>query len=672
VFVAAANAPLTFQRTLAPRTTLDQGVVTGLATAAHYGIAALVQDSIEALAGRVASGSTDAGRRRALLVADLAAMVGGFGTELVLRRRESESLARGAIRTTGHWVGVAAFSGLAVGVVEEATGGEDELPLVGLPAGIAMATFLAYRRRRREQADEGSVAEPARVSGAKSLGIGVGVGALAAGVATVERLLAASAGRAFASVLPGGPDRWRLAGHAWALSALGIPAYALLRRWYARIEAGAERVEEAFDTPPSSSLVSGGPGSPVPWATLGRQGRRNVSTAIRRDWIEAVMGEPATAEPIRVYVGLDSAPTDRERVDLAIRELDRTGAFERDLLLVVTPTGTGYVSYVAVESTEYLTLGNVASVAMQYSLRPSVLSVDRVGVGRRQSRLLLEALRERLRGSGPRLILYGESLGALATQSAFAGEGTRGLVDMGVDRALWSGTPHFSRWKDEVLQGGRGVDPSLVGVFDRFEQVEALAPEARSRLRYVMITHDDDPVAKFGPTLLVRAPEWLGPPSTRPPGVPRSETWQTPTTFLQTLVDMKNSVDLAPGHIEARGHDYRGDLARFVSEVYALPATPEQLAGIESALRRFEMARARAQGESMGSSVTSRPRSVAVSIKSLASVVGSTPGGTWTSASMVVIGVSSSLEYEEKAVMLTPRSASSGVMSARIPGRSAP
>jgi uncharacterized membrane protein len=90
----------------------------------------------------------------------------------------------------------------------------------------------------------------------------------------------------------------------------------------------------------------------------------------------------------------------------------------------------------------------------------------------------------------------------------------------------------------------------------------------------------------------VRAPEWLGPSGSRPPGVPRSETWQTPTTFLQTLVDMKNSVDLAPGHIEAKGHDYRGDIARFVREVFALPASDEQLASVEAALRRFETARA--------------------------------------------------------------------------------
>ena len=64
--------------------------------------------------------------------------------------------------------------------------------------------------------------------------------------------------------------------------------------------------------------------------------------------IETVMGEPARAAPVQVYVGLDSAPTPRERVDLAMAELERTGAFDRSLLVLVSPTGTGYVNYVAV------------------------------------------------------------------------------------------------------------------------------------------------------------------------------------------------------------------------------------------------------------------------------------------------------------------------------------
>jgi uncharacterized membrane protein len=45
-----------------------------------------------------------------------------------------------------------------------------------------------------------------------------------------------------------------------------------------------------------------------------RLGRRNVATAVRPHAIEQVMGEPAAAEPIRVFVGLESAPTETQRV----------------------------------------------------------------------------------------------------------------------------------------------------------------------------------------------------------------------------------------------------------------------------------------------------------------------------------------------------------------------
>jgi hypothetical protein len=38
-------------------------------------------------------------------------------------------------------------------------------------------------------------------------------------------------------------------------------------------------------------------------------------------------------------------------------------------------------------------------------------------------------------------------------------------------------------------------------------------------------------------------------------------------------------------------HDYRPDLARFVSEVFDLPASPRQLSDVEAALERRETAR---------------------------------------------------------------------------------
>jgi uncharacterized membrane protein len=57
--------------------------------------------------------------------------------------------------------------------------------------------------------------------------------------------------------------------------------------------------------------------------------------------------------------------------------MERVGAFDRSLIMLVSPTGTGYVNYVAVAAAAYLTRGDVATVTMQYSKRPSPLSLAR-------------------------------------------------------------------------------------------------------------------------------------------------------------------------------------------------------------------------------------------------------------------------------------------------------
>jgi uncharacterized membrane protein len=92
--------------------------------------------------------------------------------------------------------------------------------------------------------------------------------------------------------------------------------------------------------------------------------------------------------------------------------------------------------------------------------------------------------------------------------------------------------------------------------------------------------------------LLIQQPSWLGDPETRPRGVPKAQKWVTFTTFVQTLFDMNNAMNVVPGEFVARGHDYRADLARFVREAYGLTATEDQLDRIEATLRRNETERA--------------------------------------------------------------------------------
>ena len=58
---------------------------------------------------------------------------------------------------------------------------------------------------------------------------------------------------------------------------------------------------------------------------------------------------------------------------------------------------------------------------------------------------------------------------------------------------------------------------------------------------------------------------------------------------MLTGIDLVNAMDVVPGTFGRRGHDYREDIARFVSVAYDLPATAEQMLHIERALREREL-----------------------------------------------------------------------------------
>src|SRR5690606_5459286 len=75
---------------------------------------------------------------------------------------------------------------------------------------------------------------------------------------------------------------------------------------------------------PPTPLRSGGTGSLVAWEDLGRFGREFVS-------LPAVRGG---VPPIRVYAGLRSAADLRQRAELVVAELERTGAFQRGVVCV--------------------------------------------------------------------------------------------------------------------------------------------------------------------------------------------------------------------------------------------------------------------------------------------------------------------------------------------------
>jgi uncharacterized membrane protein len=337
--------------------------------------------------------------------------------------------------------------------------------------------------------------------------------------------------------------------------------------------------------PPTSAMVSGGPGSWVSYDSLGREGARFVHTATSAADIAEVMAAEAVAEPIRVFVGVESASSPEQRVDLAIAELRRTGAFARSTIVIGSPAGSGYANPTPVQVVEIATRGDCASVAVGYGLLPSFLSLDRVELASRTQRLLLDAvfteLSDRDATDRPKILLYGESLGARVQQRALQPDE---LVRRDVHSALWVGTP-----------GGRDSDrfratltepPVIV---DRPDQLPHPLPQPHPRVWF--LEHDGDPVVRFRRDLLHRRPEWL---VQRPRGrhVPDEMRWMPVITWIQVLVDTLFATHVTPGEFDSRGHDYRADLGAVVAAAFDLAFSGEAVERLEAGLRRLEVARA--------------------------------------------------------------------------------
>ncbi|MDI6103198.1 alpha/beta-hydrolase family protein [Actinoplanes sp. NEAU-A12] len=310
-------------------------------------------------------------------------------------------------------------------------------------------------------------------------------------------------------------------------------------------------------TVPSSALRSGGPQSLVPWDTLGRQGRAFVAGVPTGEELSKFAGRPA-AEPIRVYAGLTSADTLQERAALVVREMERTGAFDRAVVAVVTPTGTGWVDNRVTRSLEYMYAGDSALVSMQYSYLPSFFAF----MGNRSEVVdaadaLIGAVRARWAqlppGDRPRLLLFGESLGTYGMEKTF---GTpEGLVD-GADGALLLG-PTFANPTHRLLTERRAPgspiwDPTYPGLPVEFaDDAAELRGLSGPRPKVVYLQNATDPVVWWSWDLLWQKPTWLT--GKRAPDVTPDMHWYPGITFWQITCDLVFSNKVPTGH----GHSYK-------------------------------------------------------------------------------------------------------------------
>lgn len=310
---------------------------------------------------------------------------------------------------------------------------------------------------------------------------------------------------------------------------------------------------------PASALRSGSQSSLISWDSLGRQGRNFVTKAPGADQLSAFSGRTAL-DPVRIYAGLSSADTVEERAALVVREMDRTHAWDRAVVAVFTPTGTGWVDNDVPSSLEYMYGGNTALVSMQYSYLPSWISfaVDRTKVVDAAS-ALIGAVRQRWAAmpatDRPKLLIFGESLGTYGTEKTF---GTAGAMVEGADGILLEG-PMFANPIHRELTAARAPgspvwDPTYPQLPVEFSsESHELRDLAGLPRKVVYMQNSSDPVVWWSPSLLWQKPEWLR--GQRGPDVTPDMHWYPVITFWQTTVDLlfANKAPIGHGHVYKSG-----------------------------------------------------------------------------------------------------------------------
>ncbi|HEX5523187.1 MAG TPA: alpha/beta-hydrolase family protein [Pedococcus sp.] len=311
---------------------------------------------------------------------------------------------------------------------------------------------------------------------------------------------------------------------------------------------------------PTTSLRSGGPDSLVPWDSLGRQGRQFTGTGPTVSEIANIVPS-RTTEPIRAYAGLATSDDTETRATKAVDDLERAGGFQRANLLVVTTTGSGWVDPAMIDTFEYLSGGDSAAVAIQYSYLPSWISylVDQTKA-REAGRALFDAVYDRWsrmpQNRRPRLYVAGESLGSFGGETAFSGEYDLRNRTAGT---LFVGPPNFNTLFREFSDHRDAGSPEAQPVYKdgrtaRFasDASSAIPPTGQpwegSRVLYLM--HPSDPIVWWSPHLLLREPDWIG----AAPGkdVLESMVWIPFVTFWQITADLPFSTGVPGGH----GHKY--------------------------------------------------------------------------------------------------------------------
>ncbi len=307
-------------------------------------------------------------------------------------------------------------------------------------------------------------------------------------------------------------------------------------------------------------------------------GTRFVSGAPTRSEIADLFPEKGGAQqPVRIYVGTHHAQAQlsaRARARFAFSKLKGSGAFKRGRVMIAASSGGGVVNELPVRSAEYLSMGDIATVSIQYSEEPSLLSMGKVEEGAQSYAELLKLIGGELkqmkaRGlSLPEVHLYGENIGARVLQQAMIEHGVDGLEAVNVKGALLVDDPTH-----ELVENLVEDSPRRFGQFSSVKQMpKALDAE---QLKYVFLTSNESLPKRLGLDLI-----W-----SKPKKWPKGKGFLFLFTFLY-LIGMLPGEKPDPGEMDQYKQEEREDLPEFVNRTFGFRSLKGDVKKVLEKLKR--------------------------------------------------------------------------------------
>ena len=397
---------------------------------------------------------------------------------------------------------------------------------------------------------------------------------------------------------------WPVTIAAFILATAALSDRVVLRRFIHSASVRAQKINRSVfpgSIMPWEPERSGSPWSYERWTAVGAHGRRFLSGGPRARDITEVMEFTRAREPIRIYAGLMSGRTVRGQVRRVLVEMERTGAFHRNTIVIQMPSGSGWVSEWMAAAPEFLTKGNCASVSLQYSILPSAFAyvVDKKAPIE-AAQLLIRAVRNRLdsmpEDNRPKLYLGGESLGAYAHLDGY--EDFADLLES-CDGAVFTGPPSMTKLlgnlehdagsleRAPVIDGGRHIRFATAAAHTRHDAFGRSYEHDWQHPRVLIAQHASDPIVWWSSKLIYRRPTWMHEPtpSTLYADTFHAMSWAPLISFWQIGLDQINSLNVPGGH----GHNYHEETFWYWDSVLGsqsrTPLTPRLVQRAEKWIR---------------------------------------------------------------------------------------